>query len=621
MDDLQALLSVLERLRPELPELVGGEADKVNKDLDSYIAQLNNPNSQSAMVELLIWNYLRNYRDLLRRVKGEMAVAKGLIYHESATRSFDPSDLMASDDDSLSASPAAAGDDPPSPSAPSPVTRYTDITCPRRVWVETPRIVVTVRLTVRQMAESEASAAVTVMENLPILVRIDAPGFGVLEQREQSMTVLPGRDSETLTFYLRPSQIGHTHVVLDFFQAGHPVGTATVEVEVTAHEVAFEQASPKAYPVQSEPGVAMPDRTLAIGYEATAARPQLTFSLFEKGAWREDFQPFPLSQPLERYAAGLYDRLTGLANRATTQPDADQAKEAERLIQSIGFKLWSEVLPDELRRRYLAERATWDERSFLILSDEPHIPWELVWPYATGENPANTQPWCASMNMARWLRRNASGGANPTLTARLKWQRLSCVAPTTANLTFAQQEQTLLKGHMQRFRLHDRSPAHPTTAEVVGVLETGDYDWLHAATHGKFRAGEQGWGSFLSLNDKDILTPDDLYGPLIEYNLRANRPGIVFNTCDSGRQDWGLTGVGGWANRLIGSGASLFLAAQWSVTDKQALTFANQFYKSLGDGDPAAKSVRTARLAARQAGDPTWLAYSLYAHPNAVVGG
>ncbi len=621
MDELQELFAALDRIRPELPELVGADVDVVNQALASYRTQLDQGRQSPVMVRAMILKYLQRYPALLRRVQQELAVAKGLIYHESATRGFDPRDLMASDDDSLSASPAAAGDDPPSSAAQPPVTRCTDITCPRRVWVETPRIVVTVRLTVRQMAESEASAAVTVVENLPVLVRIDAPGFGVLDQREQSMTVPPGRDSETLTFYLRPSQVGHTHVVLDFFQAGHPVGTATVEVEVTAHQVTIEPGSPKAYPVQSEPGVAMPDRTLAIGYEATTARPQLTFSLFEKGVWSEDFQPFPLSQPLERYAAGLYDRLTGLANRATPQPHADQAKEAERLIQSIGFKLWSEVLPDELRRRYLAERTAWDDRSFLILSDEPHIPWELVWPYATGENPANTQPWCASMNMARWLRRNASGGANPTLTARLNWQRLSCVAPTTTNLTFAQKERTLLKDHMQRFQLHDRSPAHPTTAEVVGVLETGDYDWLHAATHGKFKAGEQGWGSFLSLNDKDILTPDDLYGPMIEYNLRINRPGIVFNTCDSGRQDWGLTGVGGWANRLIGSGASLFLAAQWSVTDKQALSFANQFYKSLGDGDPAAKSVRTARLAARQAGDPTWLAYSLYAHPNAVVGG
>ena len=59
----------------------------------------------------------------------------------------------------------------------------------------------------------------------------------------------------------------------------------------------------------------------------------------------------------------------------------------------------------------------------------------------------------------------------------------------------------------------------------------------------------------------------------------------------------------------------------WAMRAAASLPFANQFYKSLGDGDPAAKSVRTARLAARQAGDPTWLAYSLYAHPNAVVGG
>ncbi len=54
------------------------------------------------------------------------------------------------------------------------------------------------------------------------------------------------------------------------------------------------------------------------------------------------------------------------------------------------------------------------------------------------------------------------------------------------------------------------------------------------------------------------------------------------------------------------------------VTDSQALAFAETFYTRLLAGDPVAESVHAARLAARN-GDPTWLAYSVYAHPNARV--
>ena len=65
-------------------------------------------------------------------------------------------------------------------------------------------------------------------------------------------------------------------------------------------------------------------------------------------------------------------------------------------------------------------------------------------------------------------------------------------------------------------------------------------------------------------------------------------------------------------------GAAKRPAPLWEVTDRQALAFAQAFYTRLLAGDPVAESVHAARLAARN-GDPTWLAYSVYAHPHARV--
>jgi hypothetical protein len=56
------------------------------------------------------------------------------------------------------------------------------------------------------------------------------------------------------------------------------------------------------------------------------------------------------------------------------------------------------------------------------------------------------------------------------------------------------------------------------------------------------------------------------------------------------------------------------------VRDDTALQMVESFYALLLAGDTTvAEATRKARGAARKAGDPTWLAYSLYAHPNARV--
>ncbi|MBN1877646.1 MAG: CHAT domain-containing protein, partial [Anaerolineae bacterium] len=118
-------------------------------------------------------------------------------------------------------------------------------------------------------------------------------------------------------------------------------------------------------------------------------------------------------------------------------------------------------------------------------------------------------------------------------------------------------------------------------------------------------------------SDRRPLTPEDFIGPAIEDDIRARRPGFVFNACHGGREGWALTRLGGWANRLISTGAGLFLGPLWTVDDTAALTFSQTLYQRLLEGATVAEAVREGRHVARRAGDPTWLAYSVYAHPNA----
>ncbi len=142
------------------------------------------------------------------------------------------------------------------------VTRYTDISCPRQVWVEAPRISVVVRLTVRPPEHSAAVEALAVQAALPVSVRVEAPGFEMLNASEQETLVEPDADSAPVVFDLRPHHVGPTRINLDFFQAGNPVGTVSVPVEITTHRVADEPASRLGQALHIDPAAQAPDLML-----------------------------------------------------------------------------------------------------------------------------------------------------------------------------------------------------------------------------------------------------------------------------------------------------------------------------------------------------------------------
>ncbi len=285
------------------------------------------------------------------------------------------------------------------------------------------------------------------------------------------------------------------------------------------------------------------------------------------------------------------------------------SEDVERRIRQFGQNLWRELIPQELKDLYAKERQIWHDDTLLIVSDEPYLPWELLWPYGSGwEDPG---PWCETLLLTRWLRRDFQGNGHESPAHHLAFQSLACLAPTDSKLPEAQAERQFLADLLVEHKLQDLTPEPPSWSKVLDLLEAGGYGWLHAATHGS--------DSTIWLQDGHAFTPQDVVGPRIEGHIHDERPAFVFNACHAGRQDWALTRLGGWANRLISNGAGLFLAPLWTVSDEQALDFSKSFYTGLLGGKNVAEAVREARKSARKAGDPTWLAYSVYAHPNARV--
>ncbi len=607
MNQTSNLLEAIESLWSELPALVGEDWPRFEAQLTSYLEQLETEPERESIIRALILDLFFHHEqahlrlvDVMAELAGEQPPAmRGVI--ERGMPSVLTRLLHAT------------------------VTRYTDIACPRRVWIETPRVSVIVRLTVQPPVHTTVAEDLAVREGLPVRVRVEAPAFDLLNEQEQETTILAETDSPPLVFDLCPQRVGHTRINFDFFQGGNPMGTTSVPVEITADEVGAEPELHPGRVLRTEFNAPLPDLMLYVAYEPSQEQPALVFTLRRAGEVGRTFHPVPLRVDPRTHARHLYEGLTELTGQAdpTIQAVLGQMRilppeDVDRRVKQFGQNLWRDLIPEGLRSVYETEREAWKDKTLLIVSDEPHIPWELLWPYAPGDW-EDEAPWCVSMRLTRWLRRDAQGNGHEAPPTLLRLSSIACLVPTDSGLAAAQAELDFLNGLMEKHSLSNVSPTLPEWSKVLALLEQVGYDWLHAAAHGNFYPDSPDADSAIWLQEKRPLTPNAVVGAAIEGYISKRRPGFVFNACHTGRQGWELTRLGGWANRLISSGAGLFIAPLWTVTDRRAVDFAKTFYAELMNGRTVAEAARQGRLAARRVGDPTWLAYSVYAHPNARV--
>jgi hypothetical protein len=308
----------------------------------------------------------------------------------------------------------------------------------------------------------------------------------------------------------------------------------------------------------------------------------------------------------EDYRTDLLTRIEGLA------PDRVADK-----LRAYGEMLYRDLLPAPLRAAYLRFR---DEvRTLQIVSDEPWIPWELVRPYADGPGSVDDDFWGARFALARWL----PGDSGPGTELRL--HRLACVeagsAPGQARLPAAAREVAAVTALATAHGVADASPAAGDIAAVSRLLEDPTIGGWHFATHGDLDP-ERPDQAALILADGESLSPEDLYGAR-QSAIGAARPVVFLNACRAGAQGFSLVRLGGWADAWVRRcRAGAFIGPAWAVSDRPALHFAKTFYEHLLTGSTLGESTRAAREATRRRwpNDLTWLAYTLYGHPNARAG-
>lgn len=318
----------------------------------------------------------------------------------------------------------------------------------------------------------------------------------------------------------------------------------------------------------------------------------------------EEFQAYLLHK-IERLGHGLDVDGSGLLRN-----------EIEHKLTSLGRDLWRDLFVGEIRHAYRIIRR--QVRCWMIISDEPWIPWELVKPYdmSLPEDPIGDDFLAFQFELTRWLAGGKPAVQEITVRSFAAFQ-------SAPDLPQVERELSLFKD-LDRLGAVDVTPSRVNSAgQVLGFLASSDVELIHFIGHGTQATQPDEMG--IPFRNGSFLRPGDLHG-LVEDRIGQCRPLVFLNACWAGQQGWSLTRLGGWAARWVGvCGCGSFVAPLWPVRNQTAVAFAWAFYNALLRGRTLGRATLAARRYVRKGnrGNPSVLAYTVYGHPNArlVIGG
>jgi hypothetical protein len=331
----------------------------------------------------------------------------------------------------------------------------------------------------------------------------------------------------------------------------------------------------------------------------------------------------PLQVERKEYVKLLYrqieDRYLSHYNQVTKTADAE-AFTAE--LQAYGVTLFEDLFPLEVQAQLWKHHTRL--KNIRVVSTEPFIPWEIVHLKAPGEplDPATPSLFLGQLGLVRWLH-NVNGHAPVQL--RIRDGRARYVIPDYPHPDWALPETAKERAFLEAEFAATAVEPQPNEVRQL-LMQGGAFDLLHFACHGE--ADQDNIGHARIVLQGRIEGANYVPTWLDASTVRAfgrlrgqdgTQPIVFLNACQAGRAGYKLTGIGGFAEAFLRAGAGAFIGTLWSVGDKPAFSFGKAFYEALLSGKSVPQSTAAARHAARQAGDATWLAYAVYAHPHATL--
>lgn len=429
-----------------------------------------------------------------------------------------------------------------------------------------------------------------------VLVTIHAPGLVVIDELQQELHIVPGRDSDVLLFRLKAPTPGLHQVIVRVFRSGTFLGEVTCQISV-GHGSVTRDGPQRHAPLPSmafDPG----EVTLQVLKDEAAG----TFSFQLIG---ETFYP-PVIHFIgnSRLATEqIYAELRRAAKTAATNGGDRDGQRLRARLRNHGVQLWTSAVPPAVQKQF------WDEAdrvtAFTVLGEHDIIPWELLYPLNEGREDRGF--------LAEWL---------PVVRRVFGQDRVRSLS--VSGVAFVVPPGSPADASMEVTALRVRLSAEVADggvlterAALTALIEDGHVGLLHFACHNAFT----GTGSCVTMADGPF-DPIDLASAAQLRTLRHHRPLVFFNACRSaGEIDWFGESLG-WAPQFLNAGAGAFVGTLWPVRSRSALQFAEVFYDQfIANGQPLGQASLAARQTIRDlyGGDPTWLAYAVYGSPAATA--
>lgn len=393
-------------------------------------------------------------------------------------------------------------------------------------------------------------------------------------------------------------------------------------VAVQGHGQVWTQAAPQASAVNVQPGLPPVDLTVVID-QPDGDPSQGRF------VWRFT-SPHTTELPLQAVPSNLGTGGAEFGGKVITEVhQATLLDMAELMVTGLGRTIHDAAPPElwqALRTVHLAMQAAGERRALnvLLLTAEPHVPWELALFDDADKLIADAPPLLGcQVNLGRWpldhselpprghIEVQHMAAVVGDYAARSGWRKLQQAMEEGAQLVQRYQAVQLAADAPQIKKL--------LTARLGEVDPGHGAEAVHFACHGE--ALQQH-----ALDAAVILADGMRLSPLVFANAplgKRSSPFLFMNACQVGKASELLASFSGFAGEAIKGGFRGFLAPLWSVEDQLARDIALGFYEQVfGDGSraprPVAEVLREmrARFADTEPNSLTRLAYVFYGHPG-----
>jgi hypothetical protein len=403
--------------------------------------------------------------------------------------------------------------------------------------------------------------------------------------------VAPTADSGWALFELEALREGVYTLEVSAFNGGAFLGTLSLQLTVVDRLVVRGHSAGRSIPLPLLPPQTG-EATLMLRYDPHSAVYRYQFRSTTYAT--DELHSGPLQRKREEAIADLVTSLNEQARDRTRY----STEETRRWLRGKGIELWRELIPKELENLFWSQRD--NIKCLTILSAGDPIPWEIMYP--TNDRGGDAGFLAEQFPVVRWM-------FGPAPTPLLHCTQPFFVMPEDAP-SAAKEELEVLKSIIGEGKAVDE------LTPLLSILDRADFDILHFACHNTFRS-DSPTNSYIEMGSKQFVPTflSNYHGKFYKHC-----PLVFVNACQSGRAAANYTWLDGWAKSFLNAGAGAFIGSLWEVRDSSASRFAKEFYRALFSGTCLGEAMKQARTAIQdESSDPTWLAYTLYGNPTAML--